>query len=496
MAIYSFTMTYNPNQCLDSGINKLDQSVEFLDLFGWDILLKLRPSSSAQVTDFLHAENGINYLLIGTPINLEELRSIASIITAESLTANGARILAILQQTYGNHIFSLAEGAFNFLTFYPDGRILIVNDPLALQPVNFIQDKLFWITSELKTVGQIKPDLFEFYDENTVVHSQTHPDDFVPIKNAERLKPGCAAQINIDGLGFISIDKHQYLNIHLVAPQYINPKIARRSVYNLLSESVARSVHSNTAISIPLSGGLDSSIVTSLAARSRNDINTISIGSSISNEYEFAQIVSRHLNTSHSEFTLSDEQILQGAHEAIYYNEIFDGLSVEIQSSLLCLYRLLKQKGGKLVTGYGADLLFGGVLNADCEATSVNNLLWSQVYRTRWTGEFSPIGSGHYGIEVNHPFWTTRIMGFALSMAPDLKVSLNHVKILLRECAEEFKLLPEKIVWRPKIGIHQGSSIDRIFASQIGVEKHDYGAKTRYAYRKYQAYMTGREVIA
>jgi len=487
-------MIYNANRFLVSGVNKSDDSIKFLDLFGWQILLKFYPSSSAQLREFIHVENGINYLLIGTPVNLEELRSIASVITSESLTANGAHILAILQRTYGAHIFSLAEGAFNFLTFYPDGRILIVNDPLALQPVHFIQDELFWITSELKTVGKIEPELFEFYDENTVIHCETHPDDFVPIKNAERLKPGCTAQINIDGLGFLSINKHQYLNIHLVPPQYINPKLARGLVYNLLSESVARSVNSTQTISIPLSGGLDSSIVTSLAAQSRNDINTITIGSTTSNEYEFAQIVSRHINTCHCEFTLSEEQILQGAHEAIYYNEIFDGLSVEIQSSLLCLYRLLEQKGGRLVTGYGADLLFGGILNPDCEVTSVNNLLWSKVYRTRWTGEFSPFGSAHYGIEVNHPFWTTRIMGFALSLAPDLKVSLN-VKILLRECAEEFKLLPDEIVWRKKIGIHQGSSINQIFADQIGVEKHDYGAKTRYAYRKYQAYLTGREVI-
>lgn len=61
-----------------------------------------------------------------------------------------------------------------------------------------------------------------------------------------------------------------------------------------------------------------------------------------------------------------------------------------------------------------------------------------------------------------------------------------------------YKLMKKRylIVWRKKIGIHQGSSINNIFASQIGVEKHDYAAKTRYAYRKYQAYLTGREVIA
>lgn len=491
--IYSFTAIHDTNQSLSALADELGDSVKFMDLCGWQILLKCYPST--QITEFLWFENDVRYLLIGTPVNLEELRASASIVTSEVLTSNSAYVLAILQRTYGAHIFSLIEGAFNFLTFYPDGRILIANDPLGLQPIHIIWGRSFWVTSELKTVGKIEPDLFDFYEESAVVHSDTHADNFLPIKNAERLKPGCTVQINFDGLRFASIDKYQYLNTRLASPQYIDPEVAKRWVYNLLSKSVAYSVLSKKTISIPLSGGLDSSIVTALAAKHRTDINTFSIGSTASNEYEFAQIVSRHVNTCHHEVLLSDEQILQGAHEAIYYNEIFDGLSVEIQSSLLCLYRLLKGNGGRIITGYGADLLFGGILKTDCKVMSVNNHLWSQVYRTRWTGEFSPFGSGRYGIEVHHPFWTTRLMGFALSLAPELKVSLNEVKILLRECVDKFKLLPDEIVWRKKIGIHQGSSINNIFASQIGVESHDYAAKTRYAYRKYQAYLTNREII-
>jgi carbapenam-3-carboxylate synthase len=491
--IYSFTATYKANQCLSSLADALEDNVKFIDIYGWQILLKCYPST--ELTEFLYVEDNVSYLLIGTPANLEELRTIASIITSEVLTSNAAHILAILLRTYGAHIFSLVEGAFNLLTFYPDSRFLIANDPLGLQPIHIVRGHSFWVTSELKTVGKIEPNLFDFYDENSVVCISIHADNFLPIKNAERLKPGCTVQINFDGLEFVSIDKYQYLNMRLASPQYVDPKLAKRRIYDLLSASVARSILSAKEVLIPLSGGLDSSMITALAVKYRTDISTFSIGSTASNEYEFAQIVSRHTNTCHREVLFSDEQILQGAHEAIYYNEIFDSLSVEIQSSLMCLYRLLEGNSGRIVTGYGSDLLFGGILKAGCDVLSVNSYLWSQVYRTRWTGEFFPFGSGHYGIEVHHPFWTTRLMGFALSLAPELKVSLNEVKILLRECVDEFKLLPDKIVWRKKMGIHQGSSINNIFATQIGVEANDYSAKTRYTYRKYQAYLTGREVI-
>lgn len=86
-------------------------------------------------------------------------------------------------------------------------------------------------------------------------------------------------------------------------------------------------------------------------------------------------------------------------------------------------------------------------------------------------------------------------MGFALSLAPEMKVSRDEVKVMLRECAAEYKLLPDEIVWRKKIGIHEGSSVNSIYADHIGVATSDYAGKTLYTYRKYRAYLTGEEAL-
>ncbi len=243
---------------------------------------------------------------------------------------------------------------------------------------------------------------------------------------------------------------------------------------------------------MPLSGGLDSSLVTALAGRAGGNIASYAIGTTTSDEFPFSKIVSDHVGTAHTEYVFEDRAILAGVDAAIHLNEIYDGLSAEIQASLMCLYKSVQGRHRRIITGYGADLLFGGVLKAGADPSGVNADLWQQVYRTRWTGEFSPFGAARYGLHAMHPFWTPTLMGLALSLDPALKVTADSVKRVLREYAEDYGLLPDRIVWREKIGIHEGSSVNSIFADALGAQRTDYVTKTRYAYSRFKSFITGR----
>lgn len=488
----TFSFVATPNSIRPLSASLVDG--EFLELSGWQLWLK--NWASVRPADIMHTENNRTHVLVGTVTNIEELRTLATVVTAEALTSSGVRILAILREAYGDAVFSLVEGPFSFITFEAGGALTVVADALGLQPVHVVLGQALWVTSELKSVGRCEPGVFDFLPEvDLAIALNDRPDTFLPIRNARRVKPGSVCSFVSDGCGHPIANAAQYLTPGLVAPQHIKPERARQMAYTLLSNSIARVIDFEGGISIPLSGGLDSSMVTAISAHHRTDINTFAIGTETSNEYPFANTVSSHIGTNHRELKFDDAEILRGAHESIYYNEIFDGLSAEIQASLLCLYRALDGVGGRIVTGYGSDLLFGGVLKAGCSLETVNADLWKQVYRTRWTGEFSQFGANRYGLEVHHPFWTTRLMGFALSLAPEMKVSRDEVKVMLRECAAEYKLLPDEIVWRKKIGIHEGSSVNSIYADHIGVATSDYAGKTLYTYRKYRAYLTGEEVL-
>ncbi|MBY6331029.1 asparagine synthase, partial [Providencia rettgeri] len=336
---------------------------------------------------------------------------------------------------------------------------------------------------------------FDFSPEHEVIENTFKTDTFSPIRNVIRLKPGTINTITHDEQNYPYIESRQ-----LATPTNKNIITLKKDVlYHLIDMemrySISRLVDNNESIGIPLSGGLDSSLVTALACQYFKKVKTWSIGSELSNEFEFAQIVSNALGTEHEVKILSDDEIINGVINAIYHNEIFDGLSSEIQSGLFNVYKLAQGKVNSLLTGYGSDLLFGGILNPLKDYQNPNNILAEQVYRTKWTGEFSTHGANSYGLNVYHPFWNNGLISLCKNLNPDFKIRDQEVKNILREYTDNLHLIPKEIVWRKKIGIHEGSSVNQSFANIIGTSATNYQAKTRFSYAVYKEFLTGRLTI-
>ncbi|MBB5503135.1 carbapenam-3-carboxylate synthase domain-containing protein [Paraburkholderia sp. MM5384-R2] len=459
------------------------------ETMGWDIFV--RSLDSVCVQDRIDVSPARISIVLGSPTNVNFLRSIAVAFDGGATTASTAQLFRILYSVLGPSAFNLVEGPFNYLEFTRDA-LFAANDPLGMQPLHVVHGRAVWLCSELKHVGRTEPGVFRFHPVHQVLASDIRPDNYLPIENASRLKPGTYTTLYADGFGQVSLDTSAYHIPRLADAQVLPAIVAKQRIAELLASTVQSSVDTAGRILVPLSGGLDSSMVTSLASRKRPDIETFALGTGRSNEFPFARIVSDHLKTQHKELDYSSPEIIAGVHQAIYHNEIFDGLSAEIQSTLMCFYRSVGAKNARVITGYGSDLLFGGVLDRNDAMEDVNARLWAQIYRTRWTGEFSSFGAAAFGLDVQHPFWRPSLIGFAASLAPQLKLSERDVKIALRECAEECDLLPASIVWRKKIGIHEGSSVNAIFADHIGASAKDYTAKTAYSYDKYVSYMNGQ----
>ncbi|MEQ5842445.1 asparagine synthase family protein [Paraburkholderia acidicola] len=464
------------------------QGWQVIDARGWEILVRSLPGVSSEGR--VDVVDRRVCVVLGSPTNLTTLRSVATVFNSDAVTASLAQVFRILYTALGTAAFALVEGPFNYLEFTED-TVFAANDALGMQPLHVVYGRHLWLTSELKHIGQIEPGVFRFRPVQAVVESDNRPDDYLPIDNAVRLKPGSSMRLSQDGAGHATTNTSTYHVPRLTIAQDLPPAEAKRWMAELLTATVQSSVDTDSRIFVPLSGGLDSSMVTSLASRKRTDIETFALGTGRSNEFPFARIVADHLNTQHREIDFSSQEIIDGIDQAIFHNEIFDGLSAEIQSTLMCFYRSVGTEQARVVTGYGSDLLFGGVLDRHDAFESINARLWSQIYRTRWTGEFSPFGAAAFGLDVQHPFWRPAVIGFAASLAPQLKLSDRDVKIALRECAEECDLLPASIVWRKKIGIHEGSSVNAIFADHIGADVKDYKQKTIYCYEKYMSYLNG-----
>lgn len=445
---YSFVAVSrnNSDDLLEISSKTLEPHI-IINTTSWSFLFK--GQSKLPVQNVLHSHGSYDYFFIGEVYNVAELRVLLARYSSNALTCAIPELLYLLYAFHGKQAFSLVDGPFTFIKCR-DKELTVITDALGCLPVNVIFNSSVWVSSELKMLAKTKAVQFDFIAPEQLIAIENKSDDFLPIKNARKIKPGQEFSIHWDGQNHPYVNAVDLCTLALGRDQNMEAAEASRIVFQLIDNSLQNCIQNESHISLPLSGGIDSSLIAALMAKKVEHFSTYSIGSEENNEFPFSKIVADHLNTRHQEFILSNNDIMRGIIEAIFYNEIFDGLSAEIQSGLFNLYRLDAGKSSAMVTGYGADLIFGGVLDHTCSAERVNQLLWEQIYRTRWTGEFSNFGALHYGIKIKHPFWNLKLISYCLNLDPSLKLARGEVKVFVRDHLHSQQLLPDAITWRKK----------------------------------------------
>ncbi|HET6990105.1 MAG TPA: asparagine synthase (glutamine-hydrolyzing), partial [Bacteroidia bacterium] len=136
---------------------------------------------------------------------------------------------------------------------------------------------------------------------------------------------------------------------------------ATKKLRSLLDNAVQLRLISDVPLGTFLSGGLDSSIITALAAKHKQKIDTFSIGfadEKYFDETEYAKQVSKHLKTNHHVFSLSNKDLLESL------NSFFENLDDPFADSSALAVNILARETRKHVTvalsGDGADELFAG----------------------------------------------------------------------------------------------------------------------------------------
>ena len=130
---------------------------------------------------------------------------------------------------------------------------------------------------------------------------------------------------------------------------------------NILHDSVRLRLHADVPFGIFLSGGIDSSLVTAVAARHTSEpLKTFSIGIGASkyDESSYAASVARQLGTDHHEFKVSQKELrelLPGIAE-VYDEPIVDGSVVPT----MMVARLASDYVKMVLTGDGGDETFLG----------------------------------------------------------------------------------------------------------------------------------------
>ncbi|MCL2716228.1 MAG: asparagine synthetase B family protein [Alphaproteobacteria bacterium] len=445
----------------------------------------------ADKAGFSVAQSGSrSFCLVGSIANHRELRRMLAGFNSNAMTASEAGLAALMVEHLGLAALSFIDGAF--VLFCDDAQrrcLTAVIDVLGQYPLYATRGANPWMApSPRLAAGKpgFRPDFFAPED---VLSEAPRPDDYVPIKNIIRAKPGTALELAFDGQEQCYVGTIPFHILRRRGDQRVSLDEGVRALEAMLVASITCAFDSGGRNYVPLSGGIDSGIVAAFGARV-TELHTVAFGTERSNAYEPAKRVARHIGSAHREIAISSGEIIRGLFDSIYHNGIFDGSAAAVQASLFAVMAKLRGEADLVVTGHGADLLLGGTLVPGLAAAAVNRELWEQVYRTRWSGEFSPVGAIAMGMQIRHPFWTPRFLGYCLDLAGEIKVSDQDVKLVLRSFAEGAKILPGDTLRRRKPAAHHGSPVESILSGTLEIDSKPQ-AKSQFAYALYRRAVAG-----
>ncbi|MBK7668666.1 MAG: asparagine synthase (glutamine-hydrolyzing) [Sphingobacteriaceae bacterium] len=239
--------------------------------------------------------------------------------------------------------------AFSFYNSKTD-ELSVVRDRYGVKPLYYFQNEdKFAFASELKA-------LLSLTGAQELNHNALHTylrlnystGKETIFKNVFRLLPG----------EYISVkEKKVSIKTWYTIPHHKKEE----SIKDLLSDAVKLRLNADVPVGCFLSGGLDSSIISALAKKHHNDIHTFSIGFAdepFFDETEYAELVAKHINSSHHSFKLKDTDLLENINP--FLKSIDEPFADSSAFNVYVLSKYTKKHVKVALSGDGADELFMG----------------------------------------------------------------------------------------------------------------------------------------
>ena len=252
-------------------------------------------------------------------------------------------------------------------------------------------------------------------------------------------------------------------------PTSIHPEMdsvaAAREIRRLLEAAVEKRLMSDVPLGAFCSGGLDSALVTALAARHLDTFHTFSTGMEGAPDLESALRASEHLGTTHHIREFTEDEVLEQLPRVIWHLESFDAALVRSAVPTYFVAELASRYVKVVLTGEGADELYAGYRYLRDFAPEALHSELARITRALHNLNLQRTDrmTMAHSIEGRVPYLDWTHLGFALALRVEWKVggSPRVEKWILRQVAEG--ILPEDLVWRGKQKFAEGTgSVDVI----------------------------------
>lgn len=344
-------------------------------------------------------------------------------------TSSDAEVIAHLYEDHGHDCVNLLDGMFSFILYDSRRRtFLAVRDPLGIKPLYYARDGKRWLLAS---------------EAKALLESGVDPAWLRSLPPGFRLTPERGPE------------QYFHLSTHKSVP---NPELVR----TLLDHAVQKRLMADVEVGTFLSGGLDSSLVTALAARHNPELQAFTVGMEGSSDLEAAKVLARQLGVRHHIRSFDVGDMIDLLPEAIWHVESYNPSMVTGAVVTLMAAKLAKEAGIKVVLcGEGSDEVFAGYL-------AMRHLPFPELHDATWTlienlhkTELQRLDrmSMAVSLEARVPFLDRDLVEYGLNLPRSAKIRTVEgrriEKWILRQAFDG--QLPDEILWREKEPFDQGS---------------------------------------
>jgi len=215
-----------------------------------------------------------------------------------------------------------------------------------------------------------------------------------------------------------------------------------------------------------LSGGIDSSLITSYVLKYFAQHTLLSMGTDLTKDKPFVDIFARHFKTTYEwvEISKNDiEESLPLVTDLLVQNGVEPS---EMQKALAVGYFLIFKRAHALgiqgiVTGQGPDILFAGYHKyKGMSGKLLNEEIKKDLILLETDKKRDGAMANHFGITLLNPYLEADFVAFSLSVPVELKLKDGVEKYFMRKWGEE-RDLPIEIVNRPKKAFQYSTGLQK-----------------------------------
>ena len=411
-------------------------------------------------------------------------------------THSDCEVIIHLYKKYGiQQCLRMLDGYFAFILVDGD-TIYVARDTFGVRPLFIAKAKrVDLFHTDYSSVACYSPRFYAFASELKGLVGLFNGVN-AKVERMEQFKPGCYSVFKLDDVSESSLRNCVYNHDRdeFETPQYwecVESEVAWRLIggtsieqsLNVLdvfarirtsfSDAVRKRVEATERkIACLLSGGLDSSMVTALVAKTLRSmgrtepLETYSIGFADSEDLRYARMVADYVGTDHHEIIVSEKEFLDAIPEVIQAIESYDTTSVRasVGNYLVSKYISENSDAKVIFNGDGSDEVMGGYLYMGLAGDAIEfdrecvrlleNIHYFDVLR-------SDRCIAANGLEARTPFLDTGFVQAYLSIPASFRFHTRlskQEKYLFRAAFLADNLLPHEVLFRKKEAFSDGVS--------------------------------------